>query len=154
MAFDLASVTSDTRLRPPRIVLLGVEKIGKSTFAAGAAFADLYSDSWRRGYRLPGRAAVSDLQHARRSYVLHLLALLGAAQLRDGRCRLRFALEPLVWADTCKRNINAGSIEKVGGGYGKGYIEAVQVWRWIAVPGCAERFSQPKAAVPHRQGHH
>lgn len=34
--FDLNSITSDTRLRAPRIILLGVEKIGKSTFAAGA----------------------------------------------------------------------------------------------------------------------
>lgn len=36
MAFDLNSLTAETRLRAPRIVLLGVEKIGKSTFAAGA----------------------------------------------------------------------------------------------------------------------
>ena len=36
MLFDLQSITSETRLRAPRIILLGVEKIGKSTFAAGA----------------------------------------------------------------------------------------------------------------------
>ncbi len=36
MAFDLSSITSEARVRAPRIVLLGVEKIGKSTFAAGA----------------------------------------------------------------------------------------------------------------------
>ena len=36
MSFDLNSITSEARIRAPRIVLLGVEKIGKSTFAAGA----------------------------------------------------------------------------------------------------------------------
>lgn len=36
MAFDLASLTNEKRMRAPRIILLGVEKIGKSTFAAGA----------------------------------------------------------------------------------------------------------------------
>jgi len=36
MAFDLASISAGTRLRAPRIILLGVEKIGKSTFAAGS----------------------------------------------------------------------------------------------------------------------
>jgi hypothetical protein len=37
MAFNLESITCEKRLRAPRIVLLGVEKIGKSTFAAGSA---------------------------------------------------------------------------------------------------------------------
>ena len=36
MAFDLESITSEKRIRAPRIVLLGVEKIGKSTFASGS----------------------------------------------------------------------------------------------------------------------
>ena len=36
MAYDLKSITSEARVRAPRIILLGVEKIGKSTFAAGA----------------------------------------------------------------------------------------------------------------------
>lgn len=36
MAFDLASISAGTRLRAPRIILLGVEKIGKSTFAANS----------------------------------------------------------------------------------------------------------------------
>lgn len=36
MAINLASITRGRRLRPPRIVLIGREKVGKSTFAAGA----------------------------------------------------------------------------------------------------------------------
>jgi hypothetical protein len=41
------------------------------------------------------------------------------------------ALEPLVWADVCQRNGNVDSIEKVNGGYGKGYIESVSAWRLL-----------------------
>ncbi|KKK84645.1 hypothetical protein LCGC14_2781270 [marine sediment metagenome] len=36
MAYDLSTVSSERVIRPPRIVLLGVEKIGKSTFAGGS----------------------------------------------------------------------------------------------------------------------
>lgn len=37
-------------------------------------------------------------------------------------------LEPLVWSKTCKAE-EVDSIEKVGGGYAKGYIEALTHWR-------------------------
>lgn len=40
-------------------------------------------------------------------------------------------LEPLVWDHVC-REANVTSIEKVGGGYGKGYTEAIGVWRKVA----------------------
>jgi hypothetical protein len=40
------------------------------------------------------------------------------------------ALEPLVWDDVCRVH-NAKSIEDVGGGYGKGYTEALGRWREI-----------------------
>lgn len=40
MAFDLASVSVDKVMRAPRIVLLGVEKIGKTTFACGSRVED------------------------------------------------------------------------------------------------------------------
>lgn len=36
MAFDLKSVSTEAVVRAPRIVLLGVEKIGKTTFACGS----------------------------------------------------------------------------------------------------------------------
>jgi len=40
MAFSLASISKGVRLRAPRIVLLGVEKIGKTTFACGTRFVN------------------------------------------------------------------------------------------------------------------
>jgi hypothetical protein len=36
MSYDLSQISQDVCVRAPRIVLLGVEKIGKSTFAAGS----------------------------------------------------------------------------------------------------------------------
>lgn len=36
MSFDIASISTGKQVKPPRIVLFGVEGIGKSTFAAGA----------------------------------------------------------------------------------------------------------------------
>lgn len=38
MAFTLDSISKQARLRAPRIVLLGTEKIGKTTFACGSRF--------------------------------------------------------------------------------------------------------------------
>lgn len=35
--------------------------------------------------------------------------------------------EPLLWKDICKAS-NVKSIEKAAGGYGKGYVEALQIW--------------------------
>ena len=40
MAFDLASISNEAVARAPRIVLLGVEKIGKTSFACGDRVAD------------------------------------------------------------------------------------------------------------------
>jgi len=40
MAFDLASIKKGVTLKAPRIVVLGVEKIGKTSFACGSRFND------------------------------------------------------------------------------------------------------------------
>ena len=37
-------------------------------------------------------------------------------------------LEPVIWAHVCE-NARVSSIEEVGGGFGKGYVEAGAVWR-------------------------
>ena len=40
MAISLASIKKETSVRAPRIVLIGCEKIGKTTFACGSRFED------------------------------------------------------------------------------------------------------------------
>ena len=39
-------------------------------------------------------------------------------------------LERIIWAEVCRRE-SAATIEKVGGGYGKGYTRALDVWREV-----------------------
>jgi len=131
MAFDLTTISRAKRDRAPRIILSGVQKIGKSTFAAGAPNPIFIPIAREEGIdaldvdAFPTAATVADVlgalaslyteEHEYQTIVIDSLT----------------ALEPLVWAETCVRNDNAASIEKVNGGYGKGYTEALSVWRDI-----------------------
>lgn len=131
MAFDLASVTRGKRLRAPRIILLGVEKIGKSSFAAGADSPMFIP--------IKGEEGIDDLDvnHFPTCLtfddVLLCFRSLATEKHECGTVVIDSAstLEPLIWADTCEHNGNAGSIEKVNGGYGKGYVEALSNWRKV-----------------------
>jgi hypothetical protein len=64
------------------------------------------------GEVLEGLATLATEKHDYQTYVLDSVS----------------ALEPLIWAETCALNGNAASIEKVNGGFGKGYIEALKCW--------------------------
>jgi hypothetical protein len=129
MAFDLSSVSSEARVRAPRIILLGVEKIGKTTFAAGADSPLLIP--------VKGEEGADDLPVAKaptcNSYEEVFGWLEGLHQQQhDYRTVVvdsASALEPLVWAKTCHEQGGVDSIEKVGGGYGKGYTESLKYWR-------------------------
>lgn len=131
MAFDLSSITKAKRNRAPRIILTGVQKIGKSTFAGGAPAPVFIPIIREEGIdaldvlAFPVARQFSDVidsigtlyssEHEHQTVVIDSLS----------------TLEPLVWAETCARNGNAKSIEQVNGGYGKGYIEALNCWREI-----------------------
>lgn len=130
MAITLDSISKGKANRPPRIILLGVEKIGKSTFAAGADSPIFLP--------VKGEEGIDDLDVAKfpslRSYseVLEAIGSLFNESHDYGTVIIDSAstLEPLVWDETCKRE-NATSIEKVNGGFGKGYTEALSYWREI-----------------------
>jgi len=128
MAISLGNISRGKALRSPRIILLGVEKIGKSTFAAGADNAIFIP--------VKGEEGVDDLDVARFPVCQtwqDVIDCLGELYTQEHDFQTvvldsASALEPLAWAETCRRNGNAESIEKVGGGYGKGYIEAALIW--------------------------
>lgn len=129
MAYDLAAISSERVLRPPRIIVLGIQKIGKSTFAA---------DSIRPFVvQVKGEEGVDDMAVAKtpvcQSYddVVGWWQTLRTQEHNYGTVVLdsASAFEPLVHAKTCQMNGNAESIEKVNGGYGKGYTEALKYWR-------------------------
>ena len=131
MAFNLASITSETRLRAPRLIVLGVPKIGKSSFAAGSdrpVFIPI-----RREEGIDGIPAAKFPVCNTYQDVLSCLDALCSEQHIFGTSVLdsSSALEPLVWDAACARNGHVDSIEKVMGGYGKGYSEALKEWGQI-----------------------
>ena len=128
MSFDLNSIKKGVEHKAPRIILLGVEKIGKSTFAAGADNPIFLP--------IKGEEGVDDLNVAKfpRAETFDDVLAAVATLITDEHEFKTFiidsasALEPVIWAKLCEEN-NCDSIEKVGGGYGKGYIEAANKWR-------------------------
>jgi hypothetical protein len=139
MALSLASISKKATIRAPRMVVLGVEKIGKSSFACGCSFEDgkLTKQGQNSPIVLPikGEEGVDALDVASfptlRSYtdVLDAVGVLYREQhdYRTAVVDSVSALERLVWAYVCQQN-NVDSIEKVGGGYGKGYGEAADAF--------------------------
>jgi len=131
LAFNLDSITKGSQLRPPRIILLGVEKIGKSTFAA----------AWPASVAIPikGEEGIDALDVAKFP-VSHSFADVQSAlaTLAQGKHDFQSvfidsasAFEPVIHAEVCRANGNVDSIEKVGGGYGKGYTMSLDYWRYI-----------------------
>lgn len=119
----LASITKGKLDAPMRVVLYGVEGIGKSTFAAaspspifigaedGTAQLDVARfspENWEEV--IEALRTLTNDTHAYRTVVLDTLDW----------------AEPLIWAHICKRD-GKTSIEDYG--YGKGYKAAIDEWR-------------------------
>jgi hypothetical protein len=125
---NLSDVTSGTVERPPRIILCGTSKIGKSTFACDAPSPIVIPVRGEEGvdaFDVPKFpvcqtyddvmsciGALAEEDHDHKTVVIDSLT----------------TLEALVWDAVCTEN-QAASIEKVGGGFGKGYTEAIKEWR-------------------------
>jgi len=131
MAFDLSSLRTDAITRPPRILLLGVEKIGKSTFAASSNRPVILPVRGEEGideFTVPKFPPAQQYQDTLDVIVsLYTQEHDYATFVLDSAS----AFESLVWQKTCQENGNASSIEKVGGGYAKGYTEALTWWRTV-----------------------
>jgi hypothetical protein len=146
MAFDLASVTNEKRLRAPRIILLGTEKIGKSTFAADSNAPIIIPIRGEEGVdaldvpKFPTCNSTADLDSCFRSLYTeqhdYQTVVIDSAS----------ALEPLVWADVCQRH-KCDNIEKVLGGFGKGFGQALDTWRGITEALDALRASKNIASI-------
>ena len=124
MSISLASISKTQRNSlPPRVVVHGAQKVGKSTFAAGA-YKPIF---------LPLEDGLSGIE----ADAFPLLSSFG--QVMEAVDSLTAPnefgtvvvdsldwLEPLVWSHACQRN-GWKNIEQPG--YGKGYIEANADWR-------------------------
>lgn len=140
MAFNLSSLSNEAAIKAPRILLLGTEKIGKTTFACGSRIENgvvaevglnspvVISVRGEEGAnefavpKFPVAQSFGDVTEAIGSLYSE------SHDMRTAVIDSASALEPLIWDQLC-RNAGASSIEKVGGGYGKGYTEALGLWR-------------------------
>ena len=125
MAFTLASVTSATQSLPPRVILLGTAKVGKTTFASqGVApvFLPVIGEEGVDDIAVPKFPAAETY-----SQVLEAIAALaeGGHDYKTLVIDSTSALERVVFRHCCKAN-KWDSIESPG--FGKGYEEAVRVW--------------------------
>lgn len=123
MAINLASLKRNT-LRPPRITIHGDAGLGKTTFGAcapdpvflltedGLGTLDVTAFPLATSFEevMQALAALYQDEHGFRTLVVDSLDW----------------LEPLVWKQVCTQHGKAG-IEEFG--YGKGYVEALGVWR-------------------------
>jgi len=124
----LAKIHTGKRPAPPRLLLYGIEGIGKSSYAAQApspifiptedGLGQIDCASFPLAKQLTeveqSLSALAKEPHEYQTVVLD-------------SCDW---LERLIWDDLCRIS-NATTIEKVDGGYGKGYIAALGFWRGI-----------------------
>lgn len=127
----VSSITKSATKQPPRIVLYGVEGIGKSTFASmadrpiflGPEDGTPHLEVER--FPIPDDMvwldlldAIDDLTATETPY--HTLVV----DTVDW-------VEPLIWTAVVNRSKDSVTIEDVGGGFQKGYKEAIMEWRQL-----------------------
>ena len=126
MAFDLTSISKGKTKAAPRIILLGVEKIGKSTWASQAPAPIFLPIIREQGIDQIDCAKFPPIgSHAQALEAIGALA----TEKHDYRTAIldsSSAIEPLVWDATCQR-LGVKTIEQSG--YGKGYVETSTEWR-------------------------
>jgi hypothetical protein len=124
MAISLASLNRTTALKPPRILIHGVQGVGKTTFAAGAPDpVFVLTEDGLGTLEVPHFPLARTLDE-----VMQALAALYTEQHAFKTLVVDSVdwLEPLVHARVCKDQ-GWSSIEDAG--YGKGYVHAVEYWR-------------------------
>lgn len=135
MAFDLSSITNEVRLRAPRIVLLGEQKIGKSTFASCAGTPAMLP--------IKGEEGLDDPEIQTRAKILPVCNTLadvigwlwGLGEQEHNHQTVVIdsvsALEPIIHAEICQ---DAGGAESINDGslkFGVGTDRALNAWRQI-----------------------
>lgn len=126
MAINLDSISRNTTLAPPRIVLHGPHGVGKTTFGAGGPSPIILPTE-------DGLGALDVAHFPLLKTYNEVMEAIGALYEGDHDHQLAVLdsvdwLEPLVWEQTCKRE-SWDNIESPG--FGKGYIAAEREWRTL-----------------------
>lgn len=133
-------ITRTPAWAPPRVVIYGEDKIGKSTFAAEADAVFVRTEDGQP----PGAQCLpvsTTLDH----FVEAFVAALDSDA--DVICVDHLTgLEQIIRQGVCKSH-GVDSIEKVGGGYGKGFRAATEVWEKDVVPMFDEARARGKALI-------
>lgn len=122
----LAAVTRGKQEQPVRVVMHGIDGVGKTTFAANAPkpifIGAERGTSQQDVARFPVPERWQDIRDAVRTLTddEHDFKTLALDSLDWA--------EPLLFRDVCIR-AKASTIEEVGGGWGKGYTAALDDWR-------------------------
>lgn len=129
--FDIKSIQKGRKELPPRIILLGTPKIGKTTLACGSSDAILIPIKGEEGADAIDVAKFPTVKTF--DEIMEALTTLATEEhsYKSIVIDSSSTLEPLVWDETVRQDGKAHSIETVGGGYAKGYIEALKNWRQI-----------------------
>ena len=128
MTVSLADVQSGTRAAPPRILVYGIEGVGKSTFAS----------KFPNPIFIQTEDGLDNIDCAKFPVARKFEDVIGAldALIREKHEYSTVVidsldwLEALIWKMLCDRD-GAESIEQVGGGYAKGYVQALTHWRRV-----------------------
>ena len=126
MSFDLASISRTRRVRAPKVVIAGANKIGKSTFASQAPNAiGILTEQ--------GMDAIDSNAFPVCTALADVYAAIGTLIDEPHEFQSVYLdsldwLEPLLHAHVCAAN-GWANIEAPG--YGKGYIAAAEEWRML-----------------------
>ncbi len=128
MAISLDSLVRKKNEKPPRIVIYGRGKMGKTTLAS--EFPEAIFIQTEEG---EGNTEITTFAGEPFTKFAQVEEAIEFLYMQDHPFRTVVLdsgtqMEPLVWAETCRRN-NWQSIEDPG--YGKGYLEADVVWRHL-----------------------
>ncbi len=124
MAISLKSLTRAGVVRPPRVLVYGVEGVGKTTFAASAPNPVFIWTEDGAGTLNPMGFPIAKSF----SEVMEAITSLYEEE-HDFQTVVTDSmdwLEPLIWQQVCTDK-KIGTIEDIG--YGKGYVEALTHWR-------------------------
>jgi len=128
MAISLASIQKTKHATPPRIIIHGVEKSGKSSFASQAPKPIfIRTEDGLNGIDTDAFPLATSYQDVKDAFV--------ALTTQDHEFKTVVIdsadwLERLIHAEVCRRD-GAITVAKAGGGYGAGYLIALNMWNEV-----------------------